>query len=206
MDMLSMHLQSCLSTFLPKYFLQNIKNSLVAKRTIHGWTLGRPLDSWVAIADRATVFQQHCKRMQSRAIVTWSIWYITCVVIARATPLVPYHACHSTAQSFQFWIIKVVGTLIFPWVAVTLIKHRGITYGSLITTLFCFMAQMVTNKICIKILNTCTSGISQGPQWVFRSLGLAKASPPPHVPVCSIYIRFSFILYTLNLMINNWYL
>ena len=58
--MISMHLRSCLSTFLPKYSLQNIKNSLVAKRTIHGRTLGRPLDSWVAIGDRATVFQQHC--------------------------------------------------------------------------------------------------------------------------------------------------
>ena len=60
MDMISMHLRSCLSTFLPKYFLQNIKNLLVAKRTIHGRTLGCPLDSWVAIGNRATVFQQHC--------------------------------------------------------------------------------------------------------------------------------------------------
>ena len=49
----------CLSTFLPKYFLQNINNSLVAKRTIHGRTFSRPLDSWVAFGDRATVFQQH---------------------------------------------------------------------------------------------------------------------------------------------------
>ena len=50
----------CLSTFLPKYFLQNINNSLVANRTIHGRTFSRPLDSWVAFGDRATVFQQHC--------------------------------------------------------------------------------------------------------------------------------------------------
>ena len=56
--LISMHLRSCLSTFLPKYFLQNINNSLVAKRTIHGRTLGRPLDSWVAFGDQATVFQQ----------------------------------------------------------------------------------------------------------------------------------------------------
>ena len=39
--------------------LQNIKNSLVAKRTIHGRTLGRPLDSWVAFSNQATIFQQH---------------------------------------------------------------------------------------------------------------------------------------------------
>ena len=52
-------LRSCLSTFLLKIFLQTIKNSLVAKRTIHGRTLGRLLDSWVAIGDRATVFQKH---------------------------------------------------------------------------------------------------------------------------------------------------
>ena len=37
--------------FIRNIFLQNIKNSLVAKRTIHGRTLGRPLDSWVAIGD-----------------------------------------------------------------------------------------------------------------------------------------------------------
>ena len=49
----------CLSTFLPKYFLQNINNLLVAKRTIHGRTFSRPLDSWVAFGDRVTVFQQH---------------------------------------------------------------------------------------------------------------------------------------------------
>ena len=55
------HLRSCLSAFIPKYFLQNIKKSLVAKRTIHGRTLGRPLDSWVAFGDRATIFQQHWK-------------------------------------------------------------------------------------------------------------------------------------------------
>ena len=42
-------------------FLQNIKNPLFAKRTIHGRTLGRLLDSCVAIGDRATVFQQHSK-------------------------------------------------------------------------------------------------------------------------------------------------
>ena len=45
--------------FILKYFLQNLKNSLVAKRTIYDRTLGRPVDSWVAVGDRATVFQQH---------------------------------------------------------------------------------------------------------------------------------------------------
>ena len=49
-----------MSSFIPKNFLQNLKNSLVAKRTIDGGTLGRPVDSWVAYGDRATIFQQHC--------------------------------------------------------------------------------------------------------------------------------------------------
>ena len=48
-----------MSCFIPKYFLQNLKNSLVAKRTIDGGTLGRPVDSWVTFGDRATIFQQH---------------------------------------------------------------------------------------------------------------------------------------------------
>ena len=56
----SVHLWNCLSTFITKHFLQNLKNSLVAKRTIHGRTLGRQVDWWVAFGDRATVFQQHC--------------------------------------------------------------------------------------------------------------------------------------------------
>ena len=42
-----------------KYFLQNLKNSLVAKRTIGGETLGRPVDSRAAFGDRATIFRQH---------------------------------------------------------------------------------------------------------------------------------------------------
>ena len=41
-----------LSTWIPKHFLQNLKNPLVAKRTIYGRTLGRPVDSWVAFGDR----------------------------------------------------------------------------------------------------------------------------------------------------------
>ena len=45
--------------FHSEIFLQNLKNSLVAKRTINGGTLGRPVDSWVAFGDRATIFQQH---------------------------------------------------------------------------------------------------------------------------------------------------
>ena len=73
--MTSIHLWGCLSTFLPKYFLQNIKNSWVAKRTIHGKTLGRPLDSWVAIGNRATVFQQHCY------MSSWPfIWHCTFIL------------------------------------------------------------------------------------------------------------------------------
>ena len=50
-----------MSSFIPKYFLQNLKNVLVAKRTIDGGTLGRPVDSWVAFGNRATIFQQHCQ-------------------------------------------------------------------------------------------------------------------------------------------------
>ena len=53
------YLWNRMSSFIPKYFLQNLKNSLVAKRTINGGTLGRPVDSWVAFGDRATIFQQH---------------------------------------------------------------------------------------------------------------------------------------------------
>ena len=41
-------------SFILKYFLQNLKNSLVAKRTIDGGTLGRPVESWVAYGDRVT--------------------------------------------------------------------------------------------------------------------------------------------------------
>ena len=52
-----MHLWNRLSTFILKHFLQNLKNPLVAKRTIYGRTLGRPC---VAFGNRATVFQQHC--------------------------------------------------------------------------------------------------------------------------------------------------
>ena len=57
--LISVHLWNCVSTFITKHFLQNLKNSLVAKRTIYGRTLGRPVDWWVAYGDRATVFQQH---------------------------------------------------------------------------------------------------------------------------------------------------
>ena len=59
-QVISVHLGNPMSSFIPKYFLQNLKNSLVAKRTIDGGTLGRPVDSWVAFGDRATIFQQHC--------------------------------------------------------------------------------------------------------------------------------------------------
>ena len=40
MDRISMHLRSCWSTFLRNIFLQNTKNSLVAKWTIHGSPVG----------------------------------------------------------------------------------------------------------------------------------------------------------------------
>ena len=59
-DLISVHLWNNLSTFIPKHFLQNLKHPLVAKRTIYGRTLGRPVDSWVVFGDWATIFQQHC--------------------------------------------------------------------------------------------------------------------------------------------------
>ena len=58
--LISVHLWHRLSTFIPKHFLQNLKNLLVANRTIYGRTLGHPVNSWVAFGDRATLFQQHC--------------------------------------------------------------------------------------------------------------------------------------------------
>ena len=67
-----------MSSFIPQYLLQNLKNSLVAKQTIDGGTLGRLVDSWVAFGDRATIFLQHCTalpRLDSgapgRDEVTW---------------------------------------------------------------------------------------------------------------------------------------
>ena len=54
-----MHLWNRLSTFIPKHFLQNLKNPLIVKPTIYGRTLGGPVDSWVTFGDQATVFQQH---------------------------------------------------------------------------------------------------------------------------------------------------
>ena len=42
--LISVHLWNRLSTFIPKHFLQNLKNPLVAKLTIYGRTLGRPVD------------------------------------------------------------------------------------------------------------------------------------------------------------------
>ena len=46
------HLISVNISFILKYFLQNLKNLLVAKRTIYGITSGRPVDSWVAFGNR----------------------------------------------------------------------------------------------------------------------------------------------------------
>ena len=40
-QLISVHLWNCLPTFVSKHFLQNLKNPLVAKRTIYGRTLGR---------------------------------------------------------------------------------------------------------------------------------------------------------------------
>ena len=45
-----------LSAFIPKYSIQNLMNSLVAELTMHGQTLSRPVDSWVAFGDQATAF------------------------------------------------------------------------------------------------------------------------------------------------------
>ena len=80
-----MHLWSCLSTFLPKYFLQNIKNSLVAKRTIHGRTLGCPLDSGVAVGDWATLFQQHWSNDNVIKYCDWGIPHNWDMRFGRAT-------------------------------------------------------------------------------------------------------------------------
>ena len=65
---ISVHLWNRLSTFIPKHFLQNLKNPLVAKLTIYGRTLGGPVDSCVAFGDRATVFQQHCTSAQFNSL------------------------------------------------------------------------------------------------------------------------------------------
>ena len=49
---ISVHLWNCVSSFIPKFFfLQNLQNSLVAKRTIHGWTLACSLTSWVTFGN-----------------------------------------------------------------------------------------------------------------------------------------------------------
>ena len=64
--LISVHLMNGQSTVIRKHFLQNLKNPLVAKWTIYGRTLGRPVDSWVVFGDRATVFQQHCKFMLNK--------------------------------------------------------------------------------------------------------------------------------------------
>ena len=57
--LISVHLWNCLSTSIPKHFLQNLKNPLVAKRTIYGRTLGRPVDSWVAFGDHISAALGH---------------------------------------------------------------------------------------------------------------------------------------------------
>ena len=44
-----------MSSFIPKYILQNLKNPMVAKWTIDGGTLACLLDSWVAFGDHMTV-------------------------------------------------------------------------------------------------------------------------------------------------------
>ena len=101
-----------LSTFIPKHFLQNLKNPLVAKWTIYGRTLCHPVDSWVAFGDQVTVFQQywlsrpsHCREVIENAntflnwfsttrfevctvygmanVAMW-IWYMTAIVAVRS--------------------------------------------------------------------------------------------------------------------------
>ena len=52
-----------MSSFILKYILQNLKNSLVAKWTIAVGTLGHTVDSWVAFGTRGTIFQQHCTKL-----------------------------------------------------------------------------------------------------------------------------------------------
>ena len=74
-----------MSGFIQKYFLQNpwnLKNSLVAKQTIGGGTLGRPLDSWVAFGDWATILQQHWVIFTIRICLwRWS-WYWNLYLVA----------------------------------------------------------------------------------------------------------------------------
>ena len=49
-NLIAVQLWNLLSTFIPKHFLQNLKNPLVAKRTIFCRTLGRPMYSWSHLA------------------------------------------------------------------------------------------------------------------------------------------------------------
>ena len=48
-----------MSSFILKYLLQNLKSSLVAKRTIGGGTLGCLVDSWVTFGDRISTALPH---------------------------------------------------------------------------------------------------------------------------------------------------
>ena len=64
--LISVHLWNRFSTFILKHFL----HPLVAKRTIYGRTLGRPVDWWVAFGDRANVFQQHQTRELMASVYT----------------------------------------------------------------------------------------------------------------------------------------
>ena len=83
--MISVHRWNHVPSFIPKYFLQNLKNSLVAKRTIDGGTLGRPVDSWVGFGDRVTMFQQHCQDnltgMCSHLSFRFFPWNICCASV-----------------------------------------------------------------------------------------------------------------------------
>ena len=78
--LISVHLWHRLSTFFLQYFLQNLKNPLVVKRTIKGWTLGRPVGSWVSFGDRITAALQFPKSNFSLGLIIKSKLqkHITC--------------------------------------------------------------------------------------------------------------------------------
>ena len=87
--------------FIRNIFLQNIKNSLVAKRTIHGRTLGRPLDSWVAIGDVRPYFS---------STVFWKKWPSRLRVNSQSSLGGFCLTTHMVVQ-FTLWVLFILGLL-----------------------------------------------------------------------------------------------
>ena len=56
--------------FILKHFLQNLTNPLVAKRTIYGRTLGRPVDWCVALGDRIAAALDHYQNGHTTLVKT----------------------------------------------------------------------------------------------------------------------------------------